>query len=170
MQCSGQAGQVSSDYFHDTTPLTTPQDLTALQSAYLETTNENQNEYLLHEFSLGKRQRGGISQQDLQRESSVKDHVDRARKAVKQMQLNSNRYSSQSSHNNTNRLTVNLSEPRIGNFASTSNGQKQPEYDRYDPYAQNDNSGVNILASSDGQSATHIPSAVKPSIESQMQA
>ena len=38
------SGKNSSDYFHDTTPpVSTPNDVEALQSAYLETTNENSN-------------------------------------------------------------------------------------------------------------------------------
>ena len=67
-----QSDKRSSDYFHETTPaLSTVQDVEALQSAYLETTNENSRHFVAQEFSLGKMRRGVMSHQDIQRESSV---------------------------------------------------------------------------------------------------
>ena len=57
-----QSDKRSSEYFHETTPaLSTVQDVEALQSAYLETTNENSRNFLAQEFSLGKVRRGVIS-------------------------------------------------------------------------------------------------------------
>ena len=69
----------SSDYFHETTPaLSTVQDVEALQSAYLETTNEGRN-FVAQEFSLGKMRRGVMSHQEIQRESSVDQHLEEAK-------------------------------------------------------------------------------------------
>ena len=57
-----QSDKRSSEYFHETTPaLSTVQDVEALQSAYLETTNENSRNFLAQEFSLGKMRKGVIS-------------------------------------------------------------------------------------------------------------
>ena len=57
-----QSDKRSSEYFHETTPaLSTVQDVEALQSAYLETTNENSRNFLAQEFSLGKMRKGVTS-------------------------------------------------------------------------------------------------------------
>ena len=75
----------SSEYFHETTPLSTVQDVEALQSAYLETTNENSRQFIAQEFSLGKMRRGVMSHQEIQRESSVDQHLENAKQAVKNL-------------------------------------------------------------------------------------